>query len=117
VSEPTKSQTNELAESTEAYFRFLRLDKMQAYTLKKEITGARFYKDASTDFFIGLVPLEERFFDELNDYVIRQQIRYDACDLLVNAKSLNEPSAEIAIPHAVNKMLKYIDCKITVAIK
>ena len=117
MSEPTKSQTNERAESTEAYFRFSRLDIMQAYTLKKEITGAWCYKDDSTDFFIGLVPLEERFFDELNDYVIRQQISYDACDLLVKAKSTNEPLTEISIPYAVNKMLKYIDCKITVAIE
>ncbi len=117
MSEPTKSQTNERAESTEAYFRFSRLDIMQAYTLKKEITGAWCYKDDSTDFFIGLVPLEERFFDELNDYVIRQQINYDACDLLVKAKSTNAPLTEISIPYAVNKMLKYIDCKITVAIE
>ncbi|WP_420933096.1 hypothetical protein ACOJR9_11425 [Alteromonas sp. A081] len=116
MSEPTKSQMNE-RESTQAYFRFLRLDIMQAYTLKKEITGAWFFKDDSTDFFIGVVPLEERFFDELNDYVIRQQISYDACDLLVKATPSNETLAEITIPYTVNKMLKYIDCKITVAIE
>lgn len=83
---------------------------MQAYTLKREIEGAYFIKRDDTDVFVGMVPLKETLFDELNDYVIRQQIQYDACDILVEAKNT---TGEVAVPRVVNKLLKYIDCKLT----
>lgn len=95
---------------------------MQAYTLKKEIRGAQFYQDNEQDRFVGLVPLEEALFDELNDYFIRQQIGFDECDILVEAiiesqdASSESKSTEITVPHVVNKMLKYIDCQLTYAI-
>ena len=63
-----------------------------------------------SDVFVGMVPLKETLFDELNDYVIRQQIQYDACDILVEAKNT---TGEVAVPREVNKLLKYIDCKLT----
>jgi len=85
---------------------------MQAYTLKKEIRGAKFYHDEEQDRFVGLVPLEEALFDELNDYFIRQQIGFDECDILVEAITESK-STEITVPHVVNKMLKYIDCQLT----
>ena len=85
---------------------------MQAYTLKREIEGAYFIKRDDTDVFVGMVPLKETLFDELNDYVIRQQIQYDACDILVEAKNT---AGEVAVPRVVNKLLKYIDCKLTYA--
>jgi len=62
--------------------------------------------------FIGMVPLKESLFDELNDYVIRQQIQYDDCDIYVESKIAN---GDIAVPRVVNKLLKYIDCKLTFA--
>ena len=102
---------------------------MQAYTLKKEIRGAQFYQVDDQDSFVGLVPLEEPLFDELNDYFIRQQIGYDECDILVEAiienkdtsiknqdASIESKSTEITVPHVVNKMLKYIDCQLTYAV-
>lgn len=85
---------------------------MQAYTLKREIEGAYFHKHDDSDVFIGLVPLKEALFDELNDYVIRQQIQYDECDIYVNA---GNAKGEINVPRVVNKLLKYIDCKLTYA--
>jgi len=110
-------------------FRFLKLNRMQAYTLKKEIRGAQFYQVADQDSFVGLVPIEEPLFDELNDYFIRQQIGYDECDILVEAiienkdtsiknqdASIESKSTEITVPHVVNKMLKYIDCQLTYAV-
>lgn len=95
---------------TSVYFRLTKLDAMQAYTLKREIEGAYFIKRDDTDVFVGMVPLKETLFDELNDYVIRQQIQYDACDILVEAKNT---TGEVAVPRVVNKLLKYIDCKLT----
>ena len=117
-------------------FRFLKLNRMQAYTLKKEIRGAQFYQVDDQDSFVGLVPLEEPLFDELNDFFIRQQIGFDECDILVQAiienkdmsienqeasierqdASIESNSTEITVPHVVNKMLKYIDCQLTYAI-
>ena len=95
---------------TSVHFRLTKLDAMQAYTLKREIEGAYFIKRDVTDVFVGMVPLKETLFDELNDYVIRQQIQYDACDILVEAKNT---TGEVAVPRVVNKLLKYIDCKLT----
>jgi len=101
------------------HFRLTKLDAMQAYTLKREIEGAYFIKsdvcvdEQSPEVFIGMVPLKESLFDELNDYVIRQQIQYDDCDIFVEAKS---PSGEVAVPRVVNKLLKYIDCRLTFAL-
>lgn len=95
---------------TSVHFRLTKLDAMQAYTLKREIEGAYFIKRDDTDVFVGMVPLKETLFDGLNDYVIRQQIQYDACDILVEAKNT---TGEVAVPRVVNKLLKYIDCKLT----
>ena len=101
------------------HFRLTKLDAMQAYTLKREIEGAYFIKregnvdDQKADVFVGMVPLKETLFDELNDYVIRQQIKYDDCDIFVEAKNAN---GDIAVPRVVNKLLKYIDCKLTYAL-
>jgi len=94
------------------HFRLLKLDAMQAYTLKREIEGAYFHKNDDSPVFIGLVPLKEALFDELNDYVIRQQIQYDECDIYVKAENAD---GDIDVPRVVNKLLKYIDCKLTYA--
>ena len=97
------------------HFRLTTLDAMQAYTLKREIEGAYFIKReecVDKNAFIGMVPLKESLFDELNDYVIRQQIQYDDCDIYVESKIAN---GDIAVPRVVNKLLKYIDCKLTFA--
>jgi hypothetical protein len=95
-------------------FRLLNLDMMQAYTLKKEIAGASFYPSNNQGVFIGEVPLEESLFDELNDYFIRQQIKYDECDIFVRAHTVGGIQ-EVSVPRVVNKILKYIDCKLTYA--
>lgn len=98
--------------SANVSFRFLNLDRMQAYTLKKEINGASFYPHKKSGVFIGIVPLQEAYFDELNDYFIRQQVQYEDCDIFVTASALDNMVA-VEVPRVVNKMLKYIDCKLT----
>ncbi|WP_394223923.1 hypothetical protein [Alteromonas gracilis] len=95
---------------TSVHFRLTQLDAMQAYTLKREIDGAYFIKREASNVFVGMVPLKEALFDQLNDYVIRQQIQYDDCDIYVEAENTD---SEIAVPRVVNKLLKYIDCKLT----
>ena len=94
------------------HFRLLQLDAMQAYTLRREIEGAYFHKHDDSAAFIGFVPLTEALFDELNDYIIRQQIQYDECDIYVKAVNAE---GDVDVPRVVNKLLKYIDCKLTYA--
>lgn len=101
-----------------ASFRFLSLDMMQAYTLKKEVSGAWFYKDEAKEVFVGVVPLIEAHFDELNDYFIRQQLAYDECDIYVEATAQgSEKTAQVNVPREVNRVLKYLDCPLTYAVK
>lgn len=96
-------------------FRLLKLDMMQAYTFKKEINGASFYKRDNENIFVGTVPLSDDLFDELNDFVIRQQVQYDDCDIHVECTAC-AASTEIDVPRVVNRMLKYIDCKLSYSI-
>ncbi|BFT30043.1 hypothetical protein D210916BOD24_12190 [Alteromonas sp. D210916BOD_24] len=102
--------------NTTVNFRLLALDMMQAYTLKREIPGASFYKDDASERFVGLIPLREDLFDQLNDYFIRQQIRYEDCDILVQADTTRSEQ-EVSVPNVVNKMLKYVDCKLTYSVR
>ena len=88
---------------------------MQAYTFKKEINGASFYKLDNENIFVGTVPLSDDLFDELNDFVIRQQVQYDDCDIYVESAAC-ATSTEIEVPRVVNRMLKYIDCKLSYGI-
>lgn len=96
-------------------FRLLKLDMMQAYTFKKEINGASFYKLDDESIFVGTVPLSDDLFDELNDFVIRQQVQYDDCDIYVESPAC-AVSNGIDVPRVVNRMLKYIDCKLSYGI-
>lgn len=96
-------------------FRLLKLDMMQAYTFKKEINGASFYKRDNENNFVGTVPLSDELFDELNDFVIRQQIQYNDCDIYVES-TVSASSTGIEVPRVVNRMLKYIDCKLSYGI-
>lgn len=88
---------------------------MQAYTFKKEINGASFYKRDNENSFVGTVPLSDELFDELNDFVIRQQIQYNDCDIYVES-TVSASSTGIEVPRVVNRMLKYIDCKLSYGI-
>jgi len=101
-----------LNEKTEILFRFLNLDKFQAYSLTHEILGSSHEKSPSSERYIGHVPLTADNFEQINDYYIRQRVAIEACDILVSVKSTVE-TGSIDIPEIVNRMLKYIDCKLT----
>ncbi|MFD2165692.1 hypothetical protein ACFSJY_05395 [Thalassotalea euphylliae] len=95
-------------------FRFLRLDKMQAYTLKHEVMGASFLETDDPKSFIGVVELSQHAIHDINDFFVRQQVSVAHCDILVSAAT---PAATIKVPRVVNEMLKYIDCQLTYSIK
>jgi hypothetical protein len=96
----------------EISFRFNRLDKMQAFTLEREIVGS-LRKDHTEDhYYVVCVPLTDNNFDDINDYYVRQRVEIEGCDILVSVAS-DSGTNVYDIPLIVNRMLKYIDCKLT----
>jgi len=96
----------------ELYFRFLNLDKFQAYSLVREMFGSSYEEQLENNRYTAKVPLTKQNFEDINDYFVRQRIDLQACDIFVVAKSISKVGI-VEIPPIVNKMLKYIDCQIT----
>lgn len=93
-------------------FRFLRLNKLQAYTLEKEVLGASYKMPLNKEYYVGCVPLNASSVHEINDFFVRQNVELDNCDIFVSTVTEYD-SYIIDIPNIVNAMLKYIDCKLT----
>lgn len=98
--------------SVDVSFRFINLDKFQAYSLEREILGASFQQHTSHDCYVALVPLSLQTFDDINNFYVRQRVELSDCDVLINVCS-HAHEGVIAAPAIVNRMLKYIDCKLT----
>ncbi|TWX65314.1 hypothetical protein ESZ36_18280 [Colwellia demingiae] len=96
----------------EISFRFLSLDKFQAYSLVREILGSTHKEDLENKCYVACVPLTQQNFEDINDYYVRQRIEIEACDIFVSVNS-DSASGIVDIPLIVNRMLKYIDCKLT----
>ena len=103
----TKSNTE-----AEISFRFNRLDKMQAFTLEREIVGSKRKDHIEDHYHVVCVPLTDMSFDDINDYYVRQRVDIEDCDILVSGAS-DSVTNVYDIPVIVNRMLKYIDCKLT----
>lgn len=97
---------------TEISFRFNRLDKMQAFTLEREILGATRESHVENNNYIVCVPLSNNNLDDINDYYVRQRVEIDDCDINISVRS-DSPTDIFEIPNIVNRMLKYIDCQLT----
>jgi hypothetical protein len=97
---------------TEISFRFNRLDNMQAFTLEREIFGSSREDHLENNCYVVYVPLTDNNFDDINDYYVRQQIKIEECDVFVSVSS-DSATNIFDIPVIVNRMLKYIDCKLT----
>jgi len=96
----------------EIYFRFMDLDKFQAYSLVREMHGSSYEEQVENKRYIAKVPLTKQNFEDINDYYVRQRIEVEACDIFVSANSISKMGI-VEMPPIVNKMLKYIDCKLT----
>lgn len=96
----------------EISFRFNNLDKMQAITLEREILGSLRENHVENNSYVVCVPLTVNNFDDINDYYVRQRIEIEACDIFVSVTS-DSGTNILDIPVIVNRMLKYIDCKLT----
>ncbi|MBA6251828.1 hypothetical protein [Colwellia sp. MB3u-55] len=95
-------------------FRFNRLDKMQAFTLEREILGSLYDKNVENNVYVVCVPLTDTNFDDISDYYVRQRVNIEDCDIFVSVSS-DSGTKCFDIPVIVNRMLKYIDCKLTFA--
>ncbi|NQZ23681.1 MAG: hypothetical protein HRT53_16735 [Colwellia sp.] len=93
-------------------FRFTRLDKMQTFTLEREILGSSRQHQVENNYYVVCVPLTSNNLDDINDYYVRQRIAIEACDIFVSV-SADSGTNTFDIPVIVNRMLKYIDCKLT----
>lgn len=93
-------------------FRFLKLNKLQAYTLAREVIDFSYQKSATSDNYIGSVALTNFSIDDINDFFVRQMVDIKHCDILVSVSS-NSHASTVEISTVVNRMLKYIDCKLT----
>lgn len=102
-----KNSTNEAKVS----FRFTCLNKLQAFTLVREIIGSTYEAHENHNHYVGYVPLTECNLDLINDYFVRQRIEVDACDIFVSV-SAESGTQVVDIPEIVNRMIKYIDCKL-----
>jgi hypothetical protein len=96
----------------EISFRFLSLDKFQAYSLVREILGATHKEDEASNRYVAYVPLTKHNFEDINDYFVRQRVEVEACDIFVSVNS-DAKRGDVDVPAIVNRMLKYIDCKLT----
>lgn len=97
-------------------FRFLVLDRMQAFTLSKEIPGGSSDPTSDARTLVGKVPLTEDNIDPINLFFVRQQIPLSQCDILVSVTG-SQRAAEFSAPAIVNQMLKHINCTITFSYK
>jgi hypothetical protein len=96
-------------------FRFTHLDKMQAYTLEREIQGSSREHNTDNNCYVVCVPLNSDNFDDINDYYVRQRIEMEACDIFVSVCS-DTGTNTFSLPTIVNRMLKFIDCKLTFSV-
>ena len=101
-----------LVTETEISFRFTRLDKMQAITLEREILGSLRENHVENNCYVVRVPFTQNSFDDINDYYVRQRIEIEDCDIFISVCS-DSGTNTFEIPTLVNRMLKYIDCKLT----
>ena len=103
---------NNLTDEAQVYFRLLHLDKFQAYSLVHEIRGSSHKVNEASNHYAASIPLTQQNFEDINDYYIRQRIALESCDILISISS-QSGGGTIDIPNIVNRMLKYIDCKLT----
>lgn len=95
-------------------FCFLSLNKMQSFTLKKELFDVITTEVELNKLYTGLVPLTEANFNDIIDFYIKQQLSIEQCDISIIVKSTGHGQS-YPVPNIVSKMLKHLDCSISVS--
>lgn len=92
-------------------FRLLKLNKLQAHTLEREVVNSSTYYVEDKNCYVGIIPLTEDIFDPLMIFFERQQINIADCDIFLSVLSDKDTNI-VDVPSSVNKMLKHINCKL-----
>ena len=93
----------------QVFFRLLRLNKLQMLTLSRLLVDLQV--TALESHYEVAVPLSVELFEDLMMFVVRQQVALADCDILLVLTSPNEVQA---VPETVNKILKHVDCRLSV---
>jgi hypothetical protein len=101
-----------LSSQVEIHFRFLNLNKLQAYTLVREVPDSSYREQDEKGCYVGFVLLTKLNIDDINDFYVRQMVDINDCDICVAVQSKLKTNT-VDVPQVVNRMLKYIDCKLT----
>jgi hypothetical protein len=102
-----------LIKTVDSSFRFFNLNKLQAYTLEREVSGSSKTEHTKNDSYDASVTLRSDNLEDIFDFFIRQRIETSECDILISIDK-NMDASKIAVPELVNRMLKFVDCKLTV---
>jgi hypothetical protein len=103
---------SKLTDLAEPNIRFLSLNKLQAFTLEREVFGASQKKHFKNDCYVGCVVLKDDNLEDIANFFIRQQLKVEECDLFISVCS-HLDSNIVDVPNIVNRMLKFIDCRLT----
>lgn len=99
----------------EVVFRFLVLNRMQSYTLNKELMDTYCIEVEEKKQYIGMVPLTEVNFNDIIDFYIKQQLKLEDCDIAIKVKMAQSKSYH-TVPPIVSQMLKHIECGMSVTL-
>jgi hypothetical protein len=103
-----------LASEVTSSIRFLNLNKLQAFTLEREVVGASQREHSQNDCYVGHVSLLDDNLEDIFNFFIRQRLKVEECDLFISLSS-NMDTNIVEVPSVVNQMLKFIDCKLTMS--
>lgn len=96
-------------------FRFLSLNRMQSFTLNKELMDAYCIEVEEKKQYIGMVPLTDINFNDIIDFYIKQQLKLDDCDITIKV-NVSETQGHHSVPTIVSQMLKHIECSLSVTL-
>ena len=97
------------------YFRFLNLNRLQMLTLESEVANVH-RQQCSDHHYAGYVLLDDVWLiDDISNFAVQQQIEDSDCDILLAPQSEEAESSIITADKIVNRMLKHIDCSISLS--
>ena len=80
----------------------------------RDIVGSSYEEQLMNKGYVGSVKLTDNNFDDINDFYVRQRIEINECDIFVSVNA-ESGTKTVDIPAVVNRILKYIDCQLTLS--
>ena len=111
-----ENEQNSTTRSIKVMFRFLSLNRMQSFTLNKELMDAYCIEVKEKKQYIGMVPLTPMSLNDIIDFYIKQQLQLDDCDINIRVEA-DAGNEYYQVPNIVSDMLKHIDCSMSVVVE